>query len=170
MSVEGENYIGDSEPDLLDASETEYGNVQEQQSQEENNGYATEHGTEIEDTDGNTATIAAWKEKRQAEIEEKDASDEQERKELKEEAVKHIDDFYDNYNRKKEQQLETVRREAEEFLKKKDNFFSQDNTTTWDRALQLINEDDADILGGRDRSKFKEILQRMKGNTNAPGA
>nr|CAI6531345.1 ALI_HP1_G0023530.mRNA.1.CDS.1 [Saccharomyces cerevisiae] len=40
---------------------------------------------------------------------------------------------------------------------KRDEFFGQD-TMTWDRALQLINQDDADIIGGRDRSKFKEIL------------
>lgn len=119
---------------------------------------------------GNTDAIVEWREKRQADIAERDAADEEAKNELQEEAVKHIDDFYDNYNRKKSQNLETVKNETEEFMKKKDAFFSQENTTTWDRVLQLINEDDADILGGRDRSKFKEILQRLKGNSSAPGA
>lgn len=91
------------------------------------------------------------------------------KKELQDEAIKHIDDFYDSYNKKKEQQLEDAAKEAEAFLKKRDEFFGQDNTT-WDRALQLINQDDADIIGGRDRSKFKEILLRLKGNAKAPGA
>ncbi|CAI7138123.1 BEM_collapsed_G0022600.mRNA.1.CDS.1 [Saccharomyces cerevisiae] len=90
-------------------------------------------------------------------------------RELQDEAIKHIDDFYDSYNKKKEQQLEDAAKEAEAFLKKRDEFFGQDNTT-WDRALQLINQDDADIIGGRDRSKFKEILLRLKGNAKAPGA
>lgn len=42
--------------------------------------------------------------------------------------------------------MEDAAKEAEAFLKKRDEFFGQDNTT-WDRALQLINQDDADIIG-----------------------
>lgn len=117
-----------------------------------------------------SSAIAEWKEKREAEIAERDAADDEAKKELREEAVKHIDDFYDSYNQKKEQQLENVRKAAEEFQKSRDEFSSQEGTTTWDRVLQLINEDDADQVAGRDKSKFKEILQRLKGNTAAPGA
>ena len=80
-----------------------------------------------------------------------------------------MDDFYDNYNRKKEQQLKNTKSEAEKFLKERAEFLNQNNTT-WDRVLQLINVDDADLVGGRDRSKFKEILVKLKGNKNAPGA
>ncbi|CCH59480.1 hypothetical protein TBLA_0B06570 [Henningerozyma blattae CBS 6284] len=92
------------------------------------------------------------------------------KKKLQDAAIKHVDEFYESYNNKKEQQLKQVREEAEKFLKERDEFFNQENTTTWDRALQLINVDDADIVGGRDRSKFKEILLKLKGNANAPGA
>lgn len=113
--------------------------------------------------------VDQWKQRRAVEIHEKDLKDEELKKELQDEAIKHIDDFYDSYNKKKEQQLEDAAKEAEAFLKKRDEFFGQDNTT-WDRALQLINQDDADIIGGRDRSKFKEILLRLKGNAKAPGA
>ncbi|AQZ11195.1 CLC1 (YGR167W) [Zygosaccharomyces parabailii] len=123
----------------------------------------------FEGENGNGA-IAEWQAKRETEIAERDAADAEAKKELKEEAVKHIDDFYDNYNRKKAQQLEDVRKEAEEFQKSRDEFSSQEGTTTWDRVLQLINEDDADQVAGRDKSKFKEILQRLKGNAAAPGA
>ncbi|CAI4038855.1 hypothetical protein SMKI_06G2050 [Saccharomyces mikatae IFO 1815] len=113
--------------------------------------------------------VDQWKQRRAVEIHEKDLKDEESKKELQDEAVKHIDNFYDSYNKKKEQQLEDATKDAEAFLKKRDEFFGQDNTT-WDRALQLINQDDADIIGGRDRSKFKEILLRLKGNAKAPGA
>lgn len=119
---------------------------------------------------GNSNAIEEWREKRQADIAQRDAADDKAKSELQEEAVNYIDDFYDNYNRKKAQNLETVKNETEEFMKEKEAFFSQENTTTWDRVLQLINEDDADVLGGRDRSKFKDILQRLKGNSSAPGA
>ncbi|QHS73471.1 clathrin light chain CLC1 [Saccharomyces paradoxus] len=113
--------------------------------------------------------VDQWKQRRAVEIHEKDLKDEELKRELQDEAVKHIDNFYDSYNKKKEQQLEDAAKEAEAFSKKRDEFFGQDNTT-WDRALQLINQDDADIIGGRDRSKFKEILLRLKGNAKAPGA
>ncbi|CAI4063685.1 hypothetical protein SUVZ_07G3960 [Saccharomyces uvarum] len=113
--------------------------------------------------------VDQWKQRRATEIHQKDVKDEESKKELQDEAVKHVDKFYDSYNKKKEQQLEDASKDAEAFLKKRDEFFGQDNTT-WDRVLQLINQDDADIIGSRDRSKFKEILLRLKGNAKAPGA
>ena len=122
------------------------------------------------EVENGSSVIAEWKQKREAELAERDEADAKAKGELKEEAIKHIDEFYENYNRKKSQQLEDVRREAEEFQKSRDEFSSQEGTTTWDRVLQLINEDDADQVAGRDKSKFKEILQRLKGNTAAPGA
>ncbi|SCU85957.1 LADA_0D11122g1_1 [Lachancea dasiensis] len=113
--------------------------------------------------------VSHWKENRVREIDEKDAAQKNAKTKLQEEAAKHMDDFYDTYNRKKEQQLKSSRDEAEKFTKEKDGFFSQSNTT-WDRVLQLINVDDADLVNGRDRSKFKELLIKLKGNTSAPGA
>lgn len=113
--------------------------------------------------------VQEWKTKRDNEIREKDEAELEAKKKLQDEAIKYIDDFYDNYNKKKEQHISTTKKEAEEFLKERDQFFSQDNTT-WDRVLQLINVDDADVIGGRDRSKFKEILLKLKGKTGVPGA
>ncbi|CAI4062677.1 hypothetical protein SKDZ_07G4100 [Saccharomyces kudriavzevii ZP591] len=113
--------------------------------------------------------VDQWKQRRAVEIHEKDLEDEASKKKLQDEAVKHVDKFYDSYNKRKEQQLEAAAKDAEAFLKRRDEFFGQDNTT-WDRVLQLINQDDADVIGGRDRSKFKEILLRLKGNAKAPGA
>ncbi|SCW02073.1 LAFE_0E13564g1_1 [Lachancea fermentati] len=118
---------------------------------------------------GRSEVVAQWREQRVTEIAERDEAERSAKERLQEEAVKHMDDFYDNYNSKKQQQLEATRAEAEKFLQQRDEFISQDNTV-WDRVLQLINEDDADIVGERNRSKFKEILVKLKGNEKAPGA
>ncbi|CAB4255284.1 similar to Saccharomyces cerevisiae YGR167W CLC1 Clathrin light chain, subunit of the major coat protein involved in intracellular protein transport and endocytosis [Maudiozyma barnettii] len=114
-------------------------------------------------------TINEWKDRTEKEITERDATLEKDKAQLQEDAVKHIDDFYETYNTKKQQQIDSTRKDEEDFLKKRDEYFAQDNTT-WDRVLQLINQDDANVVGGRDRTKFKEILQRLKGKTDAPGA
>lgn len=113
--------------------------------------------------------IQEWKQRSAEEIAKRDTDLDKAKTELQDEAVKNIDAFYETYNTKKEQQIESTRKEAEAFLKERDEFFAQDNTT-WDRVLQLINLDDAAVVGGRDRTKFKEILQRLKGKTEAPGA
>lgn len=113
--------------------------------------------------------IVQWRERANEAIAKRDTDLEKSKVDLEEEAVKHIDSFYETYNSKKQQQLDSTRKEAEEFLKNRDEFFAQENTT-WDRALQLINQDDAAFVGGRDRTKFKEILQRLKGKVDAPGA
>ncbi|AMD22165.1 HGL175Wp [Eremothecium sinecaudum] len=109
-----------------------------------------------------------WKKRRELEIEERDRVEEEAKRKLQEEAEQHINDFYDVYNKKKQHQLEQSKAEAEQFLKEREEFFNQDNTL-WDRVLQLINVDDADQIGDRDRSKFKEILLKLQGDKNAPG-
>lgn len=116
-----------------------------------------------------SVAVSQWQERRELEISDADRRNEQEKIELQEDAVKHIDEFYENYNKKKQQQLDQVKTEAENFLKQRDEFQQQDNTT-WDRILQLINEDDSSTVGGRDRSKFKEILKNLSGKPNVPGA
>ncbi|QEU62513.1 Clc1 [Kluyveromyces lactis] len=118
---------------------------------------------------GKSEALENWKARRELEISERDQAEDQAKADLQEEAAKHIDDFYENYNIKKQQGIDQTQKEAEEFLAKTHDFASQD-LTVWDKALQLINLEDADIVDGRDRSKFKEILQRLKGNESAPGA
>lgn len=114
--------------------------------------------------------ISEWKQARESEIAKRDERESKEKTDLQNEAITYIDEFYENYNKKKQEGIEATQNAAKEFLAKRDQFFQQEGTTTWDRALQLINEDDAAVVNGRDRSKFKEILQKLKGKVNAPGA
>ncbi|CCD24523.1 clathrin light chain CLC1 NDAI_0D02090 [Naumovozyma dairenensis CBS 421] len=118
---------------------------------------------------GPSEAVTQWRENRANAIREKDEADYKEKASLQEEATEYILNFYEEYNAKKEKQIEITQKESEEFLQHRDEFFAQDNTT-WDRVLQLINLDDADVFAGRDRSKFKEILLKLKGKTEVPGA
>lgn len=45
--------------------------------------------------------VDQWKQRRAVEIHEKDLKDEELKKELQDEAIKHIDDFYDSYNKRR---------------------------------------------------------------------
>ncbi|CEP62701.1 clathrin light chain CLC1 LALA0_S06e01728g [Lachancea lanzarotensis] len=180
----GDEFKTEEDSEFLKNDEDEFGDFEEVPASSKDTGtHRSETAGEIgdendltEDSQANTFSkqtesqaIAEWKESRDREVRERDAVQEEAKSKLQEEAVKHMDDFYENYNRKKEQQVKSTREEAEKFLKEKQDFSSQGNST-WDRVLQLINVDDADLVNGRDRSKFKEILLKVQGNPNAPGA
>lgn len=112
--------------------------------------------------------ISDWKTNYESDIAQRDEKANLENNELQEAAIKFIDNFYDKYNATKEEKLESIKLQNDKFIEERDSFFQQDNTI-WDRALQLINLDDSDVVGDRDRSKFKQILLKLKGNVNAPG-
>ncbi|SCU97168.1 LANO_0E15346g1_1 [Lachancea nothofagi CBS 11611] len=143
--------------------------TQDDEMSEESQTIETQHSKDEASSPTDSKAVSNWREARDREVSERDVAQGEAKTKLQDDAVKHMDDFYDNYNRKKEQQLNTSRSDAEKFLKERDGFLAQKNTT-WDRVLQLINVDDADLVNGRDRSKFKEILVKLKGNPNAPGA
>lgn len=127
---------------------------------------------ELETTTNTNAqeTINQWRESYNKEIQDRDEREAGEKDTLQKDAINYIDEFYDNYDKKKQEGINTSQAAAKEFIAKRDQFFQQEGTTTWDRAFQLINEDDAAVVGGRDRTKFKEILQRLQGKVDAPGA
>ncbi|ODQ81384.1 hypothetical protein BABINDRAFT_170907 [Babjeviella inositovora NRRL Y-12698] len=122
-----------------------------------------------DDYSGESDAIRSWKESRTLEISKRDEVAAKKKESIKEEAQKAIDDFYDNYNNKKELGIEETRKAETEFLEERDNFLSKD-TTVWDRVLTLVNENESTEVGGRDKTKFKELLGKLKGNAKAPGA
>lgn len=112
--------------------------------------------------------VSEWKSKFEQDILERDKKTQSEKEELQKSAMQFIDEFYDHYNSTKQDKLQKTKLQNDKFIEERDSFLQQDNTI-WDRAIQLINLDDSDVVGGRDRSKFKQILLKLKGNTNAPG-
>ena len=65
-----------------------------------------------------STSIKEWKQRRDLEIEEREKVNEQKKKDILSKAQQTIDDFYENYNLKKEKHIAEVEKEQEAFLKK----------------------------------------------------
>lgn len=112
--------------------------------------------------------LREWAQQRQLEIEERERTYSAKKAETVAAAEKSIDDFYDNYNSKKEQQAQVGRKEEKEFLKRRDGFLMRG--TLWDRVNEIIDDMAEMALDDRDKSCFKGLLTKLKGKENVPGA
>lgn len=116
--------------------------------------------------------VKEWKQKKEAEITEKDEADAKKLQGLKEDAQKATDEFYENYNNKKDVLIEQTKKEEKKFLEKRDSFLEKG--TVWDHAIELLklnkNSSSVDDENHRDKTRFKEILLSLKGKETVPGA
>lgn len=114
--------------------------------------------------------VQEWKVKHQLEIERRDKASSDRQAETRKNAEKAIDDFYTNYNTKKESAIEKVREEAAELIKQRDEGVG--SGTTWDRVATLIEKIGTGAVGVKaaDKKRFKELIDSLKGDANAPGA
>lgn len=101
--------------------------------------------------------IKQWRETRDAQIEKRSQQFVAQREETIKEAQANIDDFYNNYNSKKEKEIEKTRKEAEEFLANRDDTVS--GGTSWDRIAKLVDVSGKGTKGGASGSG-KERLDR----------
>lgn len=113
--------------------------------------------------------IRSWREASALEIAKRDEEAVKKKEAIKAEAAKAVEDFYENYHNKKEAGIEETKKAEAAFLEARDGFLSQD-TTVWDRVLTLIDTSESTVTGNRDKTKFKELLLKLKGNDKAPGA
>lgn len=115
--------------------------------------------------------IKQWRETRDAQIEKRTQQFAAQREETIKEAQANIDDFYNNYNSKKEKEIEKTRKEAEEFLANRDDTVS--GGTSWDRIAKLVDVSGKGSKGGASGSgkeRFREMLMSLKKDEKAPGA
>lgn len=115
--------------------------------------------------------IKQWRETRDAQIEKRSQQFAAQREETIKEAQANIDDFYNNYNSKKEKEIEKTRKEAEEFLANRDDTVS--GGTSWDRIAKLVDVSGKGTKGGASGSgkeRFREMLTSLKKDEKAPGA
>lgn len=117
---------------------------------------------------GESQPLNEWKQRRELEIEQRENANSKKKQEIIATAQQSIDDFYDNYNNKKEQHSKDVLKEEETFLEKRDNFLKRG--TLWDRVGELVSEVGEVADDGRDKSKFSALLKKLKGKENVPGA
>jgi len=131
-----------------------------------NSGYAayTEEEEEPE-------VIKNWREKRDAQNAKRADQFAQQREETVKEAQKNIDDFYDNYNNKKDKTIAQTRKDAEQFLANREDTTS--GGTSWERISKLVDVSGKGPKGGSagsGKERFRELLINLRKDGKAPGA
>lgn len=115
--------------------------------------------------------IKEWREKRDAQIAKRAQQHAEQKAETIEEAQRNIDDFYENYNNKKEKNIAQTRNEAEAFLANREDTTS--GGTSWERIAKLVDISGKGNKGGAagsGKERFRELLLSLRKDEKAPGA
>jgi hypothetical protein len=115
--------------------------------------------------------IKQWRASRAADIERRDRISTDKRAATIKEAREQIDSFYESYNDKKDKNIATTRREAEEFLASRDDTTA--GGTSWERISKLVDLSGKGVKGGAAASgkeRFREMLVSLRKDEKAPGA
>ncbi|RYP75656.1 hypothetical protein DL769_003786 [Monosporascus sp. CRB-8-3] len=115
--------------------------------------------------------IKQWREKRDAANAKRAEQFAQQKAETIKEAQQNIDDFYENYNSKKEKMIAQTRKEEEQFLASRDDTTS--GGTSWERISKLVDVSGKGQKGGASGSgkeRFRELLMSLRKDEKAPGA
>ncbi|KAF1816380.1 hypothetical protein P152DRAFT_454650 [Eremomyces bilateralis CBS 781.70] len=115
--------------------------------------------------------IRTWRETRDAQIAKRDAISSDRKATTVRDAQVSIDEFYENYNTKKEKGLAQTRREAEEFLEGREDTAA--GGTSWERIAKLVDLSGKGTVGGAGGSgkeRFRELLVSLRKDEKAPGA
>lgn len=116
--------------------------------------------------------IKEWREKQKIMIDERDQASNRKKQQTIQEAQKAIDEFYENYGKKKAKSIEQNKRDEEELQQGREDITSG---TTWERISKQINlggpqSKALKISSSRDTSRMKEVLLSLKSDPKAPGA
>ena len=114
--------------------------------------------------------MKAWRARRDAGLAERAARSEEKKQATIKAAQEAIDDFYENYNAKKEKAILQTRREAEEFLENREDTSS--GGTSWERISKLVDLSGKGTKGGAsgsEKAKFRDLLLSLKKDEKAPG-
>ncbi|KAI8627753.1 clathrin light chain [Xylariaceae sp. FL1651] len=115
--------------------------------------------------------IKQWREKRDAANAKRAEEFAAQKAETIKEAQQNIDDFYENYNNKKEKTIAQTRKDAEQFLASRDDTTS--GGTSWERIAKLVDVSGKGQKGGASGSgkeRFRELLMSLRKDEKAPGA
>ena len=121
--------------------------------------------------EGEPEVLREWREKRDAQIAKRDEVSQSKKAETVKAAQEAIDEFYDNYNNRKDKTVATTRRKAEEFLKNREDTTS--GGTSWERIAKLVDLSGKGTKGGAngtEKAKFREVLLGLRKDEHAPGA
>ncbi|KAI9742585.1 MAG: hypothetical protein M1818_003726 [Claussenomyces sp. TS43310] len=123
------------------------------------------------DSEPEPEVITQWRERRDLALQAREEKSAQKKEETVKSAQQNIDDFYENYNSKKEKTIAQTRREAEEFLEKRED--TSAGGTSWERIAKLVDLSGKGAKGGASgtgKERFRELLMSLKKDEQAPGA
>lgn len=131
-----------------------------------NSGYQTQIHNEEE-----PEVIQRWRQERDTLIAKRAEQFATQRSETIMAAQQNIDDFYENYNTKKEKGIAQARKEAEQFLDSREDVVA--SGTSWERIAKLIDVSGKGSQGGAagsGKERFREVLTSLRKDEKAPGA
>jgi len=120
--------------------------------------------------------IKDWRERQQEEIKARDEASKLRREKTIDKAERAIEDFYENYSKKKERSIRDNKNSEAEYLNELSASLS--TGTTWERICNLVDLQNSQSktiartgAGTTDLARFKEVLLRLKREGDAaPGA
>ncbi|EMR09004.1 hypothetical protein PNEG_02779 [Pneumocystis murina B123] len=122
----------------------------------------------ISENTNESVFLEKWKQQREANIQKQEEEDRLKKENKIENAKKAIDNFFESYNRKKQEKIQKNREKQKEFLLNRDKDISG---MLWDRVVKLLNLSETSTgLEDSNMSKFKELLLKLQKDPNAPGA
>ncbi|KAI9837782.1 MAG: hypothetical protein M1819_006716 [Sarea resinae] len=115
--------------------------------------------------------IKQWRENRDAALAQRAELSASRKAETTAAAHAAIDDFYENYNTKKEKTIAQTRKEADEFLASREDTAA--GGTSWERIAKLVDLSGKGARGGAHgtgKERFRELLVSLRKDEKAPGA
>lgn len=115
--------------------------------------------------------VREWRERRDLAIQHRDQVSADKKLETVKAAQQATDEFYENYNNKKDKTAAQTHKEAEEFLKNREDTTS--GGTSWERIAKLVDLSGKGTTGGgegSDKAKFRELLLSLRKDDKAPGS
>ena len=112
--------------------------------------------------------VRSWRERRDQQIQHRDEVSASKKAETVKAAQEAIDEFYDN---RKDKQVSQTRKEAEEFLKSREDTTS--GGTSWERIAKLVDLSGKGAGGGASgtpKARMRELLLSLRKDEKAPGA
>ena len=121
--------------------------------------------------EADSAPLREWRERRDLQVQHIDERSASKKSETVKAAQEAIDEFYENYNNRKDKQVAQTRKEAEEFLQNREDTTS--GGTSWERIAKLVDLSGKGAAGGASGSskgRMRELLVSLRKDEKAPGA
>ncbi|GMM32017.1 Clc1 protein [Martiniozyma asiatica (nom. inval.)] len=155
------------EPVTAAVEEPESAPQEQEQEQEQKTEYSAPIVNQFENLSLEDSThVQQWKESRQLEISQREEAASRKEADTKAEAQKALDDFYENYNNKKEESVAASRKDEAKLLETRDK---PSEGTVWDKAVALLNLKSSKSHG-EGKGRMADLLVSLKGKSGVPGA